>query len=237
MIQLSVNVNKVALLRNSRGSDYPNLLQVVQDVIRYGAQGITVHPRPDGRHIKYQDVYDIANAIQVEFNVEGYPSESFIKLVEEVTPTQCTLVPDEPNALTSNHGWDVNAHMALLKDATKRLKASGIRVAIFVEADAEMIALAKETGADRVELYTGHYAQMYKTGRVEAVRPYIKAAEAAAEARIGLNAGHDLNLENLGWFASQVPGLLEVSIGHALMSDSLYMGMEKTIHDYLDCLK
>lgn len=237
MTRLSVNINKVATLRNARGENVPDVVRFAIDCERFGAQGITVHPRPDERHIRRDDVGALRQVVDTEFNIEGYPSEDFIRLVETTLPEQCTLVPDSPDVLTSSAGWDVKANDAFLRDVCSRLKAKGIRVSVFVAADPEQIRAAKEVGADRVELYTKPYADNYIRNRQAAVAPFVRAAEAAREAGLGLNAGHDLNLQNLRFFAESIPWLDEVSIGHAIISDALYMGIEKTIQEYLRCLR
>lgn len=237
MTRLSVNINKVATLRNARGENVPDVVRFAIDCERFGAQGITVHPRPDERHIRRDDVGALRQVVDTEFNIEGYPSEDFIRLVETTLPEQCTLVPDSPDVLTSSAGWDVKANDAFLRDVCSRLKAKGIRVSVFVAADPEQIRAAKEVGADRVELYTKPYADNYIRNRQAAVAPFVRAAEAAREAGLGLNAGHDLNLQNLRFFAESIPWLDEVSIGHAIISDALYMGIEKTIQQYLRCLR
>lgn len=237
MVKLSVNINKIATLRNARGKNIPDVIKAAIDCEKFGAQGITVHPRPDERHIKYQDVYDIKKVIHVEFNVEGYPSDKFLKLVCDVKPTQVTLVPDPPEALTSNAGWNVKENMDLLKSVINILHKEGIRTSIFVETDVENIKLAKETGTDRIELYTEPYAEKYRTNKISAIEPFIIAAKAANEIGLGVNAGHDLNLDNLAYFFENIPGLLEVSIGHALISDALYFGLEHTIKLYLSKLR
>lgn len=231
--RLSVNINKVATIRNARGGNMPDLIQVAKDCERFGAQGITVHPRPDGRHIKYQDVYDLKKIVTTEFNIEGYPSDSFMDLVTEVVPTQVTLVPDPPEALTSNAGWDTLANREFLTNIINRLHDKGIRASIFVNADPEMVAGAKATGTDRVELYTESYAANYLKNREAAIRDFVVAAQEAGKQHIGLNAGHDLSLVNLKYFQEQIPGLLEVSIGHALICDALYLGLQETIRQYL----
>lgn len=231
--RLSVNINKVATIRNARGGNMPNLVQVAKDCERFGAQGITVHPRPDGRHIKYQDVYDLKKIVTTEFNIEGYPSDSFMDLVTEVVPTQVTLVPDPPEALTSNAGWDTLTHREFLTGIINRLHDKGIRASIFVNADPTMVAGAKATGTDRVELYTESYAANYLKDREAAIKDFIIAAQEAERQNIGLNAGHDLSLVNLKYFQQQIPGLLEVSIGHALICDALYLGLQETIRQYL----
>ena len=234
---LSVNINKIATLRNARGGNVPNLLQVSQDCERFGAEGITVHPRPDERHIRYQDVYDLKKIVTTGFNIEGYPSDSFIDLVLDVKPEQVTLVPDAPDALTSNNGWDTITNKVLLTDIITRFKNAGIRTSIFVNPEPKMIEAAKQTGTDRVELYTESYATLYPTDRQKAIQPFIIAAQEAAKQNIGLNAGHDLSLENLRFFSENIPHLLETSIGHALISDALYLGLEETIRRYLKELR
>lgn len=233
MIRLSVNINKIATLRNARGGNIPDVQKAAVDCQLFGAHGITVHPRPDERHIRYQDVRLIKPLIFTEFNIEGYPSERFLSLVLEVLPHQVTLVPDPPDALTSNAGWNTKEHKSFLKEVIRRLKEKGIRTSIFIETDIEMIKHATDTGVDRVELYTEPYAREYLVHPQKAVEPYVKAAEVALALGLGLNAGHDLNLQNLRWFAQNVPGLLEVSIGHALISDALYFGLHNTIQMYL----
>ncbi|MCK5846464.1 MAG: pyridoxine 5'-phosphate synthase [Bacteroidales bacterium] len=232
MTKLSVNINKIATLRNARGGDLPNLLNVALDCERFGAEGITVHPRPDERHITYADVYDLHKKISTEFNIEGNPIEKFMKLVLDVIPAQATLVPDAPDAITSNAGWDTIKNKSFLQDTIAKLKDAGIRTSIFVDANPEMVFHAKETGADRVELYTESYATDYPINKEKAIAPFIRAAQAAQELGLGLNAGHDLNLENLEYFVNNIPGLVEVSIGHALISDALYYGLENTVMMY-----
>lgn len=229
---LSVNINKVATLRNARGENNPDVARFALDCERFGADGITVHPRPDERHIRRSDVRQIRPLLSREFNMEGYPDEVFTNLVLEVVPDQVTLVPDAADALTSSAGWDVRKNFDFLRDVIKRFKAKGVRVSVFVEADPEQVKLAAEAGADRVELYTKPYADGYAADREAAVAPFVKAAEAAMEAGLGLNAGHDLSLENLAYFKQQLPRLDEVSIGHALISDALYLGIEETIRQY-----
>ena len=231
--RLSVNINKVATIHNARGGNMPDLIQFAKDCERFGAQGITVHPRPDGRHIKYQDVYELKKIVTTEFNIEGYPSDSFMDLVTEVVPTQVTLVPDPPEALTSNAGWDTIANREFLTGIINRLHDKGIRASIFVNADPKMVAGAKATGTDRVELYTESYAANYLKDREAAIRDFVVAAKEAEKQNIGLNAGHDLSLVNLKYFQEQIPGLLEVSIGHALICDALYLGIQETIRQYL----
>jgi pyridoxine 5-phosphate synthase len=233
MTRLSVNINKVATLRNARGHNTPNLLQVAKDVERFGAQGITVHPRPDERHIRYADVRDLSPILTTEFNVEGYPNRVFIDLVKEVKPAQVTLVPDPPGALTSNAGWDTIKNAALLSEVIAEFKNEGIRTSIFVGTELEFIEGAKEVGADRVELYTEPYADLYPVDAAAAVQPFAQAGILAQDLGLGLNAGHDLSLDNLKFFAENVPALMEVSIGHALISDALYYGLENTVQMYL----
>ena len=237
MTKLSVNINKIATLRNARGGNIPDVLKSALDIERFGAEGITVHPRPDERHIRYADVYELKKNIRTEFNIEGNPINRFMQLVLEVKPAQATLVPDAPDAITSDAGWDTKTHKAFLQDTIGRLKEAGIRTSIFVDADEEMIFHAKETGTDRVELYTESYAANYHKNRDEAIAPFVRAARAAQEVGLGLNAGHDLNLDNLKFFAEQIPGLLEVSIGHALICDALYLGLENTVMMYKRLLK
>lgn len=233
MTKLSVNINKIATLRNARGGNIPNVLKAAVDCQRFGADGITVHPRPDGRHIRYQDVHDISPVITTEFNIEGYPSVEFLSLIKEVRPHQVTLVPDPPGALTSNAGWDTVKNKTFLYEITCELKSYGARISIFTGTDIENIICAKETGADRVELYTEPYAVNFSIDRKKAVEPFTKAAEAAMKAGLGVNAGHDLSLVNLKYFHENVPGLMEVSIGHALVADALYLGLENVIQMYL----
>lgn len=237
MTKLSVNVNKIATVRNARGGNMPNLIEVVKDCERFGAQGITVHPRPDERHIRYADVYDLKRVITTEFNIEGNPIPEFVDLVCEVKPDQVTLVPDAHDAITSNSGWDTITHAAFLKDVIQKFKACGIRVSIFIGTDLSLIKGAKEVGADRVELYTEPYATNYPIDKEKAVAAFAKAGEYASEIGLGLNAGHDLSLENLSWFCENIPLVDEVSIGHALICDALYLGLEETIKRYLSCIK
>lgn len=233
MTKLSVNINKLATLRNARGGNRPDVVEWALAIERFGAQGITVHPRPDERHIRYADVRALKPLLATEFNIEGYPNESFIDLVLEVKPAQVTLVPDPPGVLTSNAGWDAKARKAELKAVIARFKEAGIRSSIFMETDVDQIAHAAETGTDQIELYTGPYAEHYDRDRAGAVAPFARAAEKAAAMGLGLNAGHDLDLSNLAWFKAHVPGLLEVSIGHALVCDALIYGMENTVQLYL----
>lgn len=232
MTKLSVNINKVALIRNARGDNFPDLYKVAQDCERFGADGITVHPRPDERHIRYADIPVLKDLVKQEFNVEGNPTERFMDLVCEHQPHQCTLVPDKPGALTSDNGWDTITHSDYLKDIIHRLSELGIRTSLFINPDNEMIAGAKEVGADRIEFYTGPYAKDYKSDREKAIAPYVAAAKYANEIAIGINAGHDLNLDNLNYFVREIPQLLEVSIGHALVVDALYYGLKNTIQMY-----
>ena len=236
MTKLSVNIQKVATLRNARGGNNPDVLQAALDCEKFGAQGITVHPRPDERHIRYSDVREIRPRLKTEFNIEGNPIDRYIDLVLEVKPTQVTLVPDADDQLTSNHGWDTVANGGFLTDVLGRFKEAGIRTSVFVDAVPEMVEAAKRCGADRVELYTEPYASGYAADRAEAVKPFVEAAKAAREAGLGLNAGHDLSLENLHYFHQNIPWLDEVSIGHALICDALYMGLDATIKAYLKCL-
>ncbi|QIK58868.1 pyridoxine 5'-phosphate synthase [Dysgonomonas sp. HDW5A] len=237
MTQLSVNINKIATIRNARGGDVPNVLQVALDCERFGAQGITVHPRPDERHIKFKDVYDLKAQIKTEFNIEGYPSTDFIKLIKTVKPTQVTLVPDAPDAITSNAGWDTKVHQSLLSDLIDEFRAMGVRTSIFTGTDPEIIEYAAKTGTDRIELYTEPYATLYPKNKEEAIAPFIEAAKIAKKLGLGINAGHDLSLENLNFFYKNIPYIEEVSIGHALISDALYLGLERTIAAYKNCLK
>ena len=238
MTKLSVNINKIATLRNSRGGNIPNVLAAALACERFGAQGITVHPRPDERHIRYQDVYDLKTEITTEFNIEGNCQEQkFIDLVLANKPTQVTLVPDALGQITSNHGWDTIANKSYLQGMVKLFKDQGIRVSIFVDPNEQMVEAAAETGTDRVELYTEGYAEAFGFNTQKAIAPYIKAAQKAQEVGLGLNAGHDLDLNNLKYFNERIPGLLEVSIGHALIADALYLGLEETISRYLGALK
>jgi pyridoxine 5-phosphate synthase len=237
MTRLSVNINKIATLRNARGGDKPNVFQVAMDCERFGAQGITVHPRPDERHIRYQDVQDIRPAITTEFNIEGYPSKGFIDLVLEVKPDQVTLVPDPPGVLTSNAGWDTIKNESFLKEVVATFHDEKIRTSVFIETNLEMIRNAVRTGTDRIELYTESYAKIFPINKEEAIKPFKEAALVAKQLGLGLNAGHDLDLENLKYFAQNIPGLIEVSIGHALISDALYFGLENAIQLYLRQLR
>ena len=233
MAKLSVNINKIATLRNARGGNLPDVLKAAVDCERFGAQGITVHPRPDERHIRYQDVIDLKPLVKTEFNIEGYPSETFMDLVLKIKPTQVTLVPDPPDVLTSNAGWDTVKYGSFLKRIIKELKSNGMRTSIFIDANLNDIKNSVNTDTDRIELYTEAYAEGFSKDKENAIKPYIKSAELANQLGLGINAGHDLNLDNLSYFADNIPGLLEVSIGHALISDALYFGLEKTIELYL----
>lgn len=237
MTKLSVNINKIALIRNARGHNTPNILETAQACEKFGAEGITVHPRPDERHIRYQDVIDLRPLIGTEFNIEGYPSPRFMDLVLRVKPHQVTLVPDAPDALTSNAGWDTLSHADFLREILEALCNAGIRTSLFVGTEAAYIEQAAKLGADRVELYTEPYAQAYQKLPENAVRPFVTAAEIARKNGLSVNAGHDLNLDNLKYFHQAIPFVEEVSIGHALVSDALFMGLEKTIQAYKNCLK
>ena len=239
MTKLSININKLATLRNARGHNNPDILQAARDIERFGADGITVHPRPDERHIRYEDVFDLKKIITTEFNIEGNPTEDkFVQLVLANKPAQVTLVPDALGQLTSNHGWNTTEHAAYLRDIIAVFKKEGIRVSIFVDPDMAMVEGAKATGTDRVELYTEMFASQYARGdKKAAVLPYIAAAQKANELGLGINAGHDLDLHNLQYFSQNVPGLLEVSIGHALICDAIYLGLENTVQLYKRCLK
>jgi pyridoxine 5-phosphate synthase len=236
MTRLSVNINKIALLRNARGSNIPDLLQFARDCEIYGAQGITVHPRPDERHIRKSDVYALKEVVTTEFNIEGYPSEDFLKMVEEVKPHQCTLVPDSPDQLTSDHGWDTLKYQSLLSDISARLKAAGVRVSLFIDPVSSLIEGAAACRVDRIEYYTGPYAHQFYSDKNEAVKPYFEANTVALQCGLGINAGHDLNLDNLRFFRTRIEGLQEVSIGHALVKDCLYLGLQNTIQMYLRAL-
>lgn len=237
MTKLSVNINKIATLRNARGGNMPDVIKAAIDCERFGAQGITVHPRPDERHIRRQDVLDLRPVVKTEFNIEGYPSPAFIALVTGVKPEQVTLVPDPPDALTSNAGWDTVKNRIFLKEVIAEFHRYGIRTSIFIETDPRMITQAAETNTDRIELYTEEYARNFESGKEQAVKPFVEAAKVAAGVGLGINAGHDLNLLNLRYFAENVPYLLEVSIGHALICDALYLGLENTIQLYLNQLR
>ena len=236
MTNLSVNINKIATLRNSRGENMPNVQNVAVDCERFGANGITIHPRPDERHIKHEDVFTLRPIVRTEFNIEGYPSPEFMDMVLKVKPEQVTLVPDAPDAITSNAGWDVEANLEFLTGIVDRLRDAGIRSSIFVGTDVENIKLAAKAGADRVELFTKPYSDMYPTNPEAAVAPFVVASKAAHNAGLGVNAGHDLSLENLKFFHERLPYLNEVSIGHALICDALYLGLEETIKRYKACL-
>lgn len=237
MARLSVNVNKIATLRNARGGNVPNLLKVVADIENFGAQGITVHPRPDERHIRYQDTRELAKAVHTEFNIEGNPNQKFIDLVLESKPTQVTLVPDAVDAITSNAGWDTITNKTFLKDIISTFKNNGIRTSIFVDADSEMVQGAALTGTDRIELYTESYAKGFQDNKEKAIQPFIEAAKTAHELGLGINAGHDLSLDNIKYFNQNIPHLLEVSIGHALICESLYFGLDNVINMYINKLK
>lgn len=237
MTKLSVNINKIATLRNSRGGNTPNVVQFARDVQRFGSHGVTVHPRPDERHITYQDTRDLKAEVYTEFNVEGNPIQSFMDLVLEVKPTQVTLVPDAVDALTSNAGWDTIKHKSFLTEVIQEFSSQGIRTSIFVDPVLEIIEGAKLTGANRIELYTESFAHQYSLGNESAIEPFTKAAELSNELGLGVNAGHDLSLDNIKFFKENIPGLLEVSIGHALVSESLYMGIENVVQMYLQRLK
>lgn len=232
MTKLSVNINKVALIRNSRGENLPDLFQFAHDCEEYGADGITVHPRPDERHIRYSDIPKLKEVVSTELNIEGYPSEAFLKLVEANVPDQCTLVPDPPGVLTSNEGWNTIKEKDFLVEVIKRLKGKGIRVSLFLDPKTEMVEAAKETGTDRIEFYTGKFANEYIQNSQQAIHEHVQAAKTANAIELGINAGHDLNLNNLKFYAQEIPRLLEVSIGHALISDALYYGIKNTIQLY-----
>ncbi len=237
MTKLSVNINKIATLRNARGGNIPNVVEAAINCQNYGAEGITVHPRPDERHIRYQDAYDIKPIITTEFNIEGYPSRNFLDLVTKIKPTQVTLVPDPPDALTSNAGWDTVKNKSFLTDVIAELKESNIRTSIFVDTNLDNIINALDTKTDRIELYTEPYAANFHKNKEEAIKPFIVAANCANELELGINAGHDLDLDNLKYFYDNIPGLLEVSIGHALISDALYLGLENAVQMYLRLIK
>ncbi|MDJ1501899.1 pyridoxine 5'-phosphate synthase [Xanthocytophaga agilis] len=237
MTKLSVNINKIATLRNSRGGNNPNVIRVAQDCERFGAEGITVHPRPDERHIRYRDVIELKEIVTTEFNIEGYPDARYMELVKRVQPTQATLVPDPPEAITSSFGWDTIQHRSMLQDIIAELKSYGIRTSIFVDPIEKMVEGASHTGTDRIELYTESYATHYQLNREEAVLPFAHAARVASEVGLGLNAGHDLDLNNLHYLKEHLPNLQEVSIGHALVCDALYFGLENTIQMYLKELR
>ena len=237
MTKLSVNINKIATLRNSRGGNVPNLLKVAADIEEFGANGITNHPRPDERHIRYQDARDLKLTVKTEFNIEGNPVKSFMDLVLEVRPTQVTLVPDAVNAITSNAGWDTIKHQAFLKEVIAEFQKNGIRTSIFIDTDAKLIEAAAQTGADRIELYTEYFASEFDKGNKNAIKPYTDAAILAHKLGLGINAGHDLSLDNIKFFKENIPNLAEVSIGHALITESLYLGLENVVSMYLHRLK
>lgn len=237
MTKLSVNINKIATLRNSRGGNVPNLLKVAKDIEGFGGQGITVHPRPDERHIRYQDARDLKDVVTTEFNIEGNPIQSFMDLVLETKPTQVTLVPDDVNAITSNAGWDTILHQSFLQEVIAEFQKNGIRTSIFIDTDVKLIEAAAKTGADRIELYTERFASEFDKGNTEAVKPYTEAAIFAHKIGLGINAGHDLSLDNIKFFKENIPNLAEVSIGHALISESLYLGLENVVSMYLHRLQ
>ena len=237
MTKLSVNINKVATIRNARGGNNPDILQVARDCESFGADGITVHPRPDERHIRYNDVISLKPILTTEFNIEGYPQKSFVDLVKLVRPTQVTLVPDSPDQLTSNHGWNTKEYFSLLSDLVSDFNEHGIRTSLFIDADPEMVEYAAKTGTDRIELYTEPYASGYSKDPASAIAPFVEAACVAKKSGLGLNAGHDLSLKNLAYYHEQIPWTDEVSIGHALICDALYLGLKETIRKYKECLK
>jgi len=237
MAKLSVNINKIATIRNARGGNTPSVVQVAIDCERFGAEGITVHPRPDERHITKQDVYDLAKVVTTEFNIEGYPDQRYLDLIQEIIPAQATLVPDPPNVLTSNAGWDTKKNLILLTDLVQQFREMGVRSSIFIDTNLENIEYAAKTGVDRIELYTGPYAENFSSNPDKAIAAYVKAANLATELGMEINAGHDLSLDNLSFFKTKIPQLVEVSIGHALISDALYYGLENTIQMYLKRLQ
>ena len=237
MTRLSVNINKWATLRNARGGNTPDLLRTASRIQEFGAEGITIHPRPDERHIRYQDAYDLKPLVHTEYNIEGNPIPSFMEMVLAIQPTQVTLVPDGPDALTSDHGWDVVTHQSFLQDVIGQFKEAGIRTSIFLDPNPAMIEGAKRSGADRIELYTEGYAKHFAEGPEKALAPYLETALEAQKYGLGINAGHDLNLENIGYFAENIPDLLEVSIGHALICESIELGLENVVRMYLNRLK
>ena len=237
MTRLSVNINKIATLRNARGEDYPNLIKTAEDIISFGAQGITIHPRPDERHIRYSDAYELKEKINTELNIEGNPNKKFIDLVNEIKPEQVTLVPDSEDVITSNAGWDTINNFSFLNDIVKQFKSNSIRVSIFIDPDIDMLEGAKKIDADRVELFTGPYAKEYNKDKLKAIEKYIQCSQVANEINLELNAGHDLNQNNLDFFIQSTKNIKEVSIGHALISESLYKGLHSTIKSYLDILK
>jgi pyridoxine 5-phosphate synthase len=237
MTRLSVNINKIATLRNARGGNNPDVIRAAVDCERFGAQGITVHPRPDERHIRYRDVLELKKVVTTEFNIEGYPDERYLKIIRETLPAQATLVPDKPDAITSNAGWDTVTHEIFLRQVVAEIKSLGVRVSVFVDPVVKMVVGAKKTGADRIELYTEPYAAQYHKNREQAIKPYVEAARAAHQLGLGINAGHDLDLNNLRYLKESIAHLDEVSIGHALICDALYFGLENTIQLYLRQLK
>jgi len=237
MTKLSVNINKIATLRNARGGNVPDLIKIAIDLEKFGAEGITIHPRPDERHIRRKDVYDLKPILKTEFNIEGYPSKDFLQLIKEIKPAQATLVPDPPHVLTSNAGWNAREQKSFLQDCIAEIHSYGVRSSVFIDPDPEMMIHAKECGTNRIELYTEAYASNYSSDKEKAIAPYMLASISANELGLGINAGHDLSLENLKFFAQQIPQLLEVSIGHALISDALYFGLENTVQLYLRQLK
>lgn len=237
MTKLSVNINKIATLRNARGGNVPDVIKVAVDLQRFGAEGITVHPRPDERHIRRKDVFDLKSIVTTEFNIEGYPSRDFLDLIKEIRPAQATLVPDPPNVLTSNAGWNTKEHKTFLKECIDEIHSYGVRASVFLDPNPELVSHAKETLTDRIELYTEEYASHYSSNKEKAIADYISTANEAVKVNLGINAGHDLSLENLKYFAQNIPSLLEVSIGHALVADALYFGLENTVQLYLRQLK
>lgn len=237
MTKLSININKIATLRNSRGGETPNVAQFAKDVQRYGAEGVTIHPRPDERHIRYQDAYDLKSIVYTEFNIEGNPIPKFVDMVLEIQPTQVTLVPDAEDAITSNAGWDTVKHKAFLTEIIQEFQQNNIRTSIFLDPDSKQVEGAKFTGTDRIELYTEAFAHQYSLGNKKAITPYTACAELANNLDLGINAGHDLSLDNIKFFKDNIPNLLEVSIGHALISESLYLGIENVVNMYLHKLK
>ena len=237
MTKLSININKIATLRNSRGGDTPNLVQFAKDIQQFGAQGVTIHPRPDERHIRYQDAYNLKPIVYTEFNIEGNPISKFVDMVLKIKPTQVTLVPDADDAITSNAGWDTIKYKGFLSEIIKEFKQNNIRTSVFLDANLKQVEGAKETGTDRIELYTEDFAHQYSLGNKDAIKPYIECAELANSIGLGINAGHDLSLDNIKYFKDNIPELLEVSIGHALISESLYLGIENVVNMYLHRLK
>jgi pyridoxine 5-phosphate synthase len=237
MTKLSVNINKIATLRNARGGNVPDLIKIAIDLEKFGAEGITIHPRPDERHIRRKDVFELKPVLKTEFNIEGYPSKDFLQLIKEIKPAQATLVPDPPHVLTSNAGWNAREQKTFLQDCIAEIHSYGVRSSVFIDPDQEMMIHAKETGTSRIELYTEAFASKYSFNKEKAIAPYISAANSAVELGLGINAGHDLSLENLKFFVANIPQLLEVSIGHALISDALYYGLQNTVQLYLRQLK